>query len=152
LEQAAPARPAIIVVALETLQASSLQPGLVLDQLRKSRAVFHSVTVGDPGGAWTPNSGAATTLGANVSAVAMLGEMAARGQVLGDGPRQSGGHRVEPRSTDRARDALKEVGDELSAQYLVTYVLPDGVEADDRLEVSINRSGAELRAPTRIAD
>jgi hypothetical protein len=49
-------------------------------------------------------------------------------------------------------DALRTIGDELSAQYLITWELPEGVEPDGKLEVSVRRPGVVVRAPMRIAD
>jgi hypothetical protein len=147
VEEAAPERPAIVAVAVEMLRLSGgMEPSRALDQLRRSRAVFHTVTVED--------GPAVTTTGASQLGIdfVRLGEMEARNKLLSDGPRQSGGHHVVLRNTNGAVDALDEIGDELSAQYRVTWELPAGVDPDDRLEVSIGRRDARLRAPTRIAD
>jgi hypothetical protein len=151
VEASKPARPAIIAIAIETGQTSGVAPERVLGQLRSSRAVFHAVTVGDgraaAGGAYfVPN------LSPNVSAVTLLQEMAGRSLVLGEGPRQSGGRHVELTAPDGMADALRTIGDELSAQYLITWELPEGVEPDGKLEVSVRRPGVVVRAPMRIAD
>jgi VWFA-related protein len=136
--EASPAeRPAIVAIALETMQASNERPDQVLDALRKSRAVLHVVTI---------STGPAT------AAVGDLSDLADRGRVLGEGTKQSGGRRIEVTGTPGVPRALLQVADDLSGQYLLTYTLPDGVKPDDRLSVSMKRRGVTLRAPSRIAD
>jgi hypothetical protein len=137
IEEDAPARPAMLVVALETMRAANERADRVLDQIRKSRAVFHAVTL--EGGSTAVDAG-------------QMGEMAARNQILGDGPRQSGGVRAQIRNTSGAAAALHQVANELSAQYLVSYMLPDGVKPSNRLELKLDRKGADLHAPSRIAN
>ena len=152
LQRVGPPRPVIVAVVFDTLQATTVMPKHVLDELRKSRAVFHSVAIADARGAWTADANASSHLSTNVNAVAMIGEMAARGQVLADGPRQSGGRHIELRSTDGVVEALEDIGNELLAQYVVTYELPAGVATSDRLDISTTLRGAHVHAPTRIAD
>jgi hypothetical protein len=73
-----------------------------------------------------------------------------REQVLDDGPRQSGGRRVDVRATSAMPNALQQIADDLLAQYAITYALPDGVKPDKRLSVSLKRRGVSLRAPSTI--
>jgi len=49
-----------------------------------------------------------------------------------------------------AKEALREKYDAAIEVAAVTYELPAGVRPSDRREVSINRPGATLRAPTRV--
>jgi VWFA-related protein len=130
-------RPAIVAIALETLQASNERPEQVIDGLRKSRAVLNAVTI---------------ATGATSNAVGELNDLSQRGQVLGDGTKHTGGRRIEVTGTPGVPRALQQVADDLSGQYLITYVLPDGVKPSDRLSVSMKRRGVTLRAPSRIAD
>ena len=44
------------------------------------------------------------------------------------------------------------IANDLSNQYVLTYVLPDGVKPSDRLSVEMKKKGVTLRAPTRISD
>jgi hypothetical protein len=46
--------------------------------------------------------------------------------------------------------ATRSIANDLSNKYKLTYELPAGVRPSDRLDVSINRRGVTLRAPTRI--
>ena len=130
-------RPAIVAIALEMLQSSAERPDRVLTQLRRSGAVLHAVTL---------------FTGQQFSEVGQMADLAERGQILGEGTRNSGGRRIEVTRTAGVPNALQQVADDLSAQYEITYMLPDGVEPSDRLEVRISRRGATLRAPIRVAD
>jgi len=48
--------------------------------------------------------------------------------------------------------ALQQIADDLSAQYRLSYVLPDGVKPDRKLSVSLARKGIHLRAPNAVPD
>jgi hypothetical protein len=90
------------------------------------------------------------TSGAGLNVVYITG--ADLGQVLGDGPRESGG-RIEEASTGQAiGPAMARVADSLLNQYVLTYTLPDGVKLSDRLNVTTSRKGLKLTSPSRISD
>jgi hypothetical protein len=130
-------RPAFVVVAFAGGQAG-VEARAVLDKLRDSGATMHSVTL--DGG-----SEAAASAGA-------LGEQSGREQVLGDGPKQSGGRRINVRTPNAIPKALQQIADDLSAQYAFTYTLPDGVKPARGFSVSTKRRGLNLRAPSAIPD
>jgi hypothetical protein len=71
-------------------------------------------------------------------------------QVLGDGPRQTGGRRVEIVATPGVVQGLQQIAQELLSQYELTYIRPDDVKADERLNLSTSRKGVTLHAPTKI--
>ena len=73
-------------------------------------------------------------------------------QVLGDGPKQSGGRRFDVPSTGAMPRALQQIADELQAQYAITYTVPAGVKLDKRFNASLKRRGLSLRAPSVIPD
>lgn len=74
------------------------------------------------------------------------------GQIIGDGPRHSGG-RIEMASGVNAFPAaVTRIIDTLTHQYLLTYTLADGVKPANRLSVSTRRKGITLLAPTHIPD
>ena len=81
-----------------------------------------------------------------------LTEQSGREQVLGDGPKQSGGRRIEVPSTGAFPQALQQIADELLRAVSITYTLPDGVKPDKRFGISSKRKGVTLRAPTAIPD
>ena len=72
--------------------------------------------------------------------------------MIGDGAKQSGGRRVEVSATISVSKGLQQLAGDLSAQYMLQYVLPEGVKLDRRLNVSIKRRGVSLRAPSLIPD
>ena len=74
------------------------------------------------------------------------------GQVLGDGPRQSGGRIEQIGAATAIPRAVTKMTESLLHQYQLTYTLPDGVKPSDRLTVATTRKGVSLGAPTRIPD
>jgi hypothetical protein len=130
-------RPALVAIALETMQASAERPDRVLTELRRSGAVMHVVTL---------------STGQQSVGVGQMADLAERGQIIGEGTRNSGGRRIEVNTTQGVPRALQQVADDLSAQYAITYMLPDGVNPSDRLEVKTQRKNVTLRAPNRIAN
>jgi hypothetical protein len=130
------ARPVLVILALSGGQAG-VDGQTVLEKLRQSGAIMYSATL-----AWTTDTGAVGT----------LTDQSSREQVLGDGPKQSGGRRIEVPSTGAFPRSLQQISDELRAQYAVTYVLPDGVKPDKRFAISSKRKGINLRGPSAIPD
>lgn len=124
-----------------------------LQQRKAERPVILLLTVGgtlsqtvDPSFALTPlrQSGAALNV--------VLGTTGDLGQVLGDGPKQSGGRTEEAITAPALAAAVAKIADMLQHQYLLTYTLPDGVKMSDKLAVTTSRKGIDLLAPSRIPD
>lgn len=136
--EAKPPRPVIVLLALSGGQVG-VEPKLVLDRLGQSGATMHAVTLAGGGDA-------------GATGVGSLGSQSGREQVLGDGPKQSGGRRIDVTATGAMPKALQQIANELAAQYAITYTLPDGVKLDKRLNVSVKRRGVSLRAPSTIPD
>jgi hypothetical protein len=88
--------------------------------------------------------------GAMLNVVIVAGAPA--GQVLGDGPRQSGGRVEQIGALSGVPPVITKITDTLMHQYRLTYTLPDGVKPSDRLSVSTTRKGVSLVAPSRIPD
>jgi VWFA-related protein len=135
--QAKPERPVIVVMSLSGGQ-TGVAARTVLDQLRDSGAIMYSVTLG--GG-----DNSAAPLGS-------MGDQSGREQVLGEGPKQSGGRRVDVTAPGAMVKAMQQVANDISAQYAITYVLPDGVKPDRRFGITVKRRGVSLRAPSAIPD
>jgi VWFA-related protein len=143
LERRKAARPVIVALTVGGEEHSTLPAHHVLDQLRQSGASLHVVAVKGAG------------LRAPVAATnpsALLGENLNLNEVLGDGPKQSGGHLDEIVAAAGISTGLEQLADSLRRQYRIEYALPDGVKPSDRLSVSVKRSGVTLWAPTRIPD
>lgn len=133
---ARPERPVLVVVSLSGGQAG-VEARTVLDKLRQSGATMFAATLAGGDSAAPLNS---------------MGEQSGREQVLGDGPKQSGGRRISVNATGAMPAALLQIANELAAQYAVTYMLPDGVKLDRRFSISSKRRGITLRAPSAIPD
>jgi hypothetical protein len=118
------ARPVIAVLTMSGEAHSAVSPNDVLDVLRGSGAILYVLTV--PG---TPTE-----------------------QVLGDGPKQSGGRFEQISTSAQAGDIMQKIAATLLHQYAVTYTLPDGVKPNQSLNVTTTRKGVTLQAPTRIKD
>jgi hypothetical protein len=132
-----PERSALVVLAFSGGQAG-VDPRSVLEKVRQSGVTMSAVTLA---GGTTDSSTAAS-----------LADQSGREQVLGDGPKQSGGRRIEVPSTGAFPQALQQIANDLLAQYAITYTLPDGVRPDKRFSISSKRRGVTLRAPSAIPD
>ena len=131
-----PERPVLVVLAISGGQAG-VDPRTVLDKLRQGGVTMYSATL-----AW----------GSDAGTVGTLTDQSGREQVLGDGPKQTGGRRIEVPSTGAFPKTMQQFAEDLRAQYGVTYVLPDGVKPDKRFGISSKRKGISLRAPSAIPD
>jgi VWFA-related protein len=134
-----PERPVMVVVALSGGQAGGASANAILTDLRQSGAVMYAVTYG-------PSSTS------NSSNLGTMGDESFREQVLGDGSKQSGGKRIDVVTTAAFPKALQQVADDLAAQYVISYSLPDGVKPDKRVNLSIDRKGLLVRAPQTMPD
>ena len=74
------------------------------------------------------------------------------GQVLGDGPKRSGGLIQQVGAGVVIGPVLAKMADNLLHQYVLTYTLPDGVKPSDKLAVTTSRKGVTLVAPARVPD
>jgi len=134
---AKPERSALVVLAFSGGQAG-VDPRSVLEKVRQSGVTMSAVTLA---GGTTDSSSAAS-----------LADQSGREQVLGDGPKQSGGRRIEVPSTGAFPQALQQIANDLLAQYAITYTLPEGVKPDKRFSITSKRRGVTLRAPSAIPD
>ena len=136
-------RPVILALTVGGEEHTPLPPHHVLDQLRKSGAPLHVVAVvGSQLRATAPVGRSADLLNENMSL----------NQVLGDGPRRSGGRREAVPAGAGAVTGLHQLAESLKHQYALEYRLPAGVKPSDRFSVSTKRKDITLRAPTHIPD
>lgn len=134
-------RPVIVVLTVGGEEHSTLRASYVLDALRDSRASLNVLTV------------ARSMLRSSINVTrpsALLEESLNLGEVLGDGPKQSGGRRDEIVATAGMLAGLQRLAEELSTQYTVEYALPPGVRPSERLNVTVRRPNLTVRAPTKI--
>jgi len=119
-------RPVIIAITQEGTEFSSRQYDQVLPVLRDSGAAFHAVVIGQPSG--------------NLS-----DEARSRHIVLDEGPRATGGARVQLLTPMSLGVTLKQLADQLTHQYLVTYAHPDSLIPPERVTVSAKKPGMTAR-------
>jgi VWFA-related protein len=136
-------RPIIVALTVGGNEHSTLPAHHVLDKLRMSGASLNVIMVVNT---------ALRSQQPTTSAGALLGENMNLNEVIGDGPKQSGGHRDEIIAAAGITTGLEQLAEVLKRQYVIEYTLPDGVKPSDRLSVTVKRKGVTLRAPTRIPD
>ena len=71
-------------------------------------------------------------------------------EVLGEGPKQSGGWREVIVAAPGVTSGLQRIAAELKSQYAVAYSRPPKGRSTERLAVSISRRGVLLRAPSKV--
>ena len=119
-------RPVIVALLSEGPEFSNRQYDQVLDPLRAAGAAFHAITMGRP-------------------STSVSDEARNRNQVLDLGPKLTGGRREEL-LTPMALDAkLKQLADELTHQYKVTYARPQSLIPPEKVTVSSAKPGTTVR-------
>lgn len=126
-------RAAIVAITFEGVEYSNRYYQPVLEELQKSGAALHVLQVG------TPSS-------------SLSDEMRNRNIVIADGTERTGGRRDQVLSVNGLPDRLKQVADELTGQYLVTYARPEKLIPPEQLEIGTTRGDLTVRAPRRLAD
>jgi hypothetical protein len=134
-------RPVIVVLTVGGEEHSTMLAREVLNQLRDSGASLNVFAV---------TSSVLRQMAPVDRAATLLETIINISEVLGDGPSQSGGMRQEIVAVTGPVQSLQSLAEQLAYQYRVTYTLPAGVEPSNRLEVSAERDGIKLRAPTRV--
>jgi Ca-activated chloride channel homolog len=126
------ARPAIIALVVDDgVEFSNIYHKPVLDELRKSGATFHALAIGAPSESLTD-------------------ETRNRNIVLAEGTSDTGGRRDQVLAESAIPEKLKQLGNELLNQYVVTYGRPETLIPPEKVEVTVNRPGLTVRAP-RVA-
>jgi Ca-activated chloride channel family protein len=124
-------RPVIAVLMMDgSVEFSNRHYENVLDELEKSGAALHVVSLG------TPNT--------NLS-----DELRNRNQVVAIGTERTGGRRDNVISLTAAAPRMKQLAEELLNQYVVTYARPDTLIPPEKIEVTVTKPGLTARARTR---
>ncbi len=125
------ARPVIVAVTFEGIEYSNAGYERVLDELYKSGAALHVLSVGTPAGPVTD-------------------EIRNKNVVIAQGTEASGGRREQLLTEMAIPDALGKIADELLNQYVVTYGRPDSLVPPEKLKITTNKPGLTARARTRL--
>jgi VWFA-related protein len=124
-------RPVIVAIAFDGIEYSNQQYEQVLKPLLASGAMLNVLEVGS-----APSS-------AN-------DEMRNRNIAIAEGTEQTGGRRDQVLSYMAIPDRVRQLADELLAQYEVTYAHPDALIPPEKLTVTVTRPGLTARARTRV--
>jgi hypothetical protein len=138
-------RHAVVAVAMQGAQVSSVTAEAVLEQLTGGRAVLYAATIA---GYETSTVPAGATSGGR--RLELEGQVAGleRDKVLSNGTRQSGGLHLSSPRTAGLWSALERIAAELTHQYVVSY---DGdPRADGSVTIESAQRGIVVRGPTRV--
>jgi VWFA-related protein len=139
-------RPVIVVLTDTHAEYSSLPAQHVLEELQRSGAILHVVAV-----ARLAQLNPTSVPVAKDKPADLLDHQLDINRVLGDGPKQTGGRRVEIGGLGGTIPELQGVAAQLKQQYLITYIVPAGERLNQKLSVSSKRRGITMRAPSRAA-
>lgn len=128
LQRRKAARPVIVSILTEGPEFSDRHHQTVFDELRESRATFHSLTL-------------------NKRSVSTDPSARELDLVLSDGTRMTGGRREDLLTAMALSSELRSLAAELNNQYLVVYSRPRVLIPADTLEVTVKRPGLTVRAP-----
>lgn len=134
-------RPVMVVLMLEGPEFSSVRADRLLDELRRSGALLHVVSLGKPtlktmtSWAEMPTQSLRENLDENIN----------RKKFVEDGTRLSGGQFVQVLVDSGIPTAMQAVADELATQRVVVYRRPAGPAAR-KIGVSTKQPGVKLRA------
>lgn len=134
-------RPVIVVLTVGGEEHSTLPAHHVLEELQKSGAALHVIAI---------NSSALRAMAAVSRPGALLEENLNLSEVLGDGPKQSGGTRDEIVASAGLVVGLQHLAEALRNQYAVSFSRTERPKGSDKLSVSVKRSGLTVHAPQRL--
>lgn len=141
LEKRKARRAVIVVLTVGGEEHSPLPASHVLDQLQKSGAALNVISV---------SSSALRSMAAVQKPSGLLGENMNLSEVLGDGPKQSGGRTDEIVATAGIVSGLQVLAEALTHQYAIAYARPAKPNSSDKVSVSVKRPGLSVLAPARV--
>ena len=121
----------IVVVTMQGVEFSNLQYQTVLKDLDASGATLHVQEIGMPNASRTD-------------------EMRNLNMVIAEGTKRTGGRRDQVLAESGIAEALPRVADDLKSQYVVTYGHPETLIPPEKLQVTVNRPGVTVHAPTKV--
>lgn len=119
-------RPVIVALTAEGPEFSNRQHDQVVEPLKATGAAFNAVIIGRPSSS-------------------LSDEMRQRGLVLDEGTRMTGGARIEILAVESLALKLKQLADQLTHQYKVTYARPQSLIPPERFAVSTSKPGLTAR-------
>jgi hypothetical protein len=119
-------RPVIVALTAEGPEFSNRQHDQVVEPLKASGAAFNAIIIGRPSSS-------------------LSSEARERGLVLDEGTRTTGGARVEILAVESLGMKLKQLADQLTHQYKVTYARPQSLIPPERFAVTASKPGLSAR-------
>jgi von Willebrand factor type A domain len=119
-------RPVIVALTAEGPEFSNRMHDQVIDPLKASGAAFNAIIIGRPSSS-------------------MSSEARERGLVLDEGTRATGGARIEILAVESLGVKLKQLADQLTHQYKVTYARPQTLIPPERFAVATGKPGLRAR-------
>ena len=147
LQRREAARPVIVVLALEGKEYSNVSTDRVLDAVRRSGAVAHVLAVGKP----TMKTMTGWNQRPTDSIHEALDETIARGTVMIEAPRRSGGRFEQIVQATGIPTRFAEIAYDLRDQLVVTYARPQSAKDVKNIDVSVKRRGIKVRAPKHVS-
>lgn len=136
-------RPVIVVLALEGTEYSSVAAGQVLEDVRRSGAIVHVVSVGKPRMKTMTSWNQRPTDSIHEA----LDETITRSTVFAEATRRSGGRLEQVGQASGIPTRLGEIAYELRDQLVVTYARPQSAKPAEKIEIAVKRRGVKVRAP-----
>ena len=136
-------RPVIVVLALEGTEYSNVAAAQVLEDVRRSGAIVHVVSVGKPRMKTMTSWNQRPTDSVHEA----LDETMARNSVFAEATRRSGGRLEQVGQATGIPTRLSEIAYELRDQLVVTYVRPQSAKPAEKIEIAVKRRGVKVRAP-----
>jgi VWFA-related protein len=134
-------RPIIVVLTVGGEEHSTLPAHHVLEELEKSGAALNVIAT---------TSSALRAMATVSKPSALLDSNLNLSEVLGDGPKQSGGTRDEIVASAGVVAGLQQLAEALRNQYAVSFSRPDRPKDTEKLSVAVKRAGLTVRAPMKL--
>ena len=119
-------RPVIVALTTEGPEFSNRQHDQVIEPLKATGAAFNALVIGRPSSS-------------------LSSEARERNMVLDEGPRVTGGARMDILAVEGLDMRLKQLADQLMHQYKVTYARPQSLIPPERFTVATNKPGLTAR-------
>jgi len=119
-------RPVIVALTAEGPEFSNRMHDQVIDPLKASGAAFNAIVIGRPSSS-------------------MSSEARERGLVLDEGTRTTCGARIEILAVESLGLKLKQLADQLTHQYKITYARPQTLIPPERFAVATGKPGLTAR-------
>ena len=119
-------RPVIVALTAEGPEFSNRQHDQVIEPLKATGAAFNAIVIGRPSSS-------------------LSSEARERGLVLDEGPRLTGGARMDILAIEGLGVKLKQLADQLTHQYKVTYARPQSLIPPERFAVATSKPGLTAR-------